>query len=118
MFAPEQTRLDQYVPPSTSHGEVTMARMTNQWKTSSNYITPRDPSVPFEFTPGSTAHGLRRLAPTPSLAPTPTGAAKVVWPPPLPALQTVTVGRTAPYEGAHLEWRPITAGLGGIDPKM
>ena len=61
---PQQVRLDEHVPTQTDKfGEVTMARMHNQWKTSAAYITTRDaderPSK--QFLPGATASGARRV---------------------------------------------------------
>jgi len=130
MATPQQARLDETVPdPTVYHGEVTQARMINQWKTSSNYINQpgqrgelNTPSIaPIEFVPGSTASGWRRSHKSETALPYGAGATSTFsWPPQglsnthsfsLASYPPTTVG------GPHLMRRVITAGLGGIDPK-
>jgi hypothetical protein len=85
MRTPQQARLDEYVPTTTDqYGEVSMARMHNQWKTSCAYVTTREAErPPMQYLAGGTAQGARRVFPdevTAGYEP----KQKMTWPPKLP----------------------------------
>ena len=123
---PEQKRLDDNVPaPGVFQQVPSPEAMGDQWKTSSQYITTADvgaPSTaPFEYTPGSTAGGTRRLHAVETTLPYGQNTTqKAVWPPTLNPIHNFKLASYPPqsYAGAHLERRTLVAGLGGIDPTM
>ena len=85
MNTPQQARLDEYVPTQTEkYGQITMARMQNQWKTSAAYVTAREPVRPSkQFLPGGTASGVRRVFPD-EVAAGYSPSQTMYWPPRLP----------------------------------
>lgn len=118
--SPPQQRLNDFIMgPTVYHVAPTMAAMTNQWKVSSNYTTPPSDDAPLEVTPGSSV--LRRTRPLLPTASTTT----VTWPPKIEPAVVVATSAQYPYvtdkDAPHLITYPpgtLTAGLGGIDPKM
>ena len=126
--SPQQFRLNENVPaPTIFHATPDMGAMTNQWATSSMYITNTTTSrvpdlTPLEVIPGSTASGTRRMHRAETALPYGKTGGTSSWPPPITATShfTYLAATTRPtYGGPHLVTiKPgiLTAGLGGIDP--
>ena len=94
--------------------------MEDQWKSSSRYITGAR-SVEYAFTAGSTAAGFRPVGTSSAAGVSSSSTLAGGWPPSFPPeLATRTPGTipTPQYGGPALAKLNISAGLGGIEPRM